>query len=96
MSMQHTWPSLISDQIVTLTSIETEEYSVNASLHDNFQELDKTVPEWDQETQVIHPKRLEHHQSGHLTKNPGCVWKKQAARSITVERKVTAVQDHAL
>ena len=60
-----------SDQIVTLNSMETE-CSVNASLNDNFHELEKTVPEWDQETQVIHPKWLEHHQSGHLTKDPGC------------------------
>ena len=61
-----------SDQIVTLNSIEAEECAVHASLNDNFQELEKTVPEWDQETQVIHPKWLEHHQSGHLTKDPGC------------------------
>ena len=61
-----------SDKVVTLNSIETDEYSANASLNDNFQELEKTVPEWDQETQVIHPKWLEHHQSGHLTKDPGC------------------------
>ena len=61
-----------SDQTVTLTSMETEECSIQASLNDNFQELVNTVPEWDQETQVIHPKWLEHHQSGHLTKDPGC------------------------
>ena len=79
-----------SDRIVTLNPIETEECSVKASLNDNFQELDKTVPEWDQETQVIHPKWLEHHQSGHLTQriqDVQCVWTKQAARSITVDKK---------
>ena len=47
-------------------------YMANASLNDNFQELEKTVPEWDQETGVVHPKWLEHHQARHLTKDPGC------------------------
>ena len=61
-----------SDQIVTLTSMETDEHSMQASLNDNMQELVNTVPEWEKETQVIHPKWLEHHQSGHLTKDPGC------------------------
>ena len=84
-----------SDQIVTLNSMETEERSVQAGLSDNFQELVNTVPEWDQETQVIHPKWLEHYQSGHLTKDPGCpvCMKNQAARSITVARKVIEVQE---
>ena len=53
-----------SDKVVTLNSTETEGCSANASLNDNFQELEKTVPEWDQDTQVIHPKWLEHHQLG--------------------------------
>ena len=44
----------------------------SASLNDNFQELEKTVPKWEQDTKVIHPTWLEHHQSGHLTKDPGC------------------------
>ena len=61
-----------SDNVVTLNSIETDEYLANATLNDNFQELEKTVPEWDQDTKVIHPKWLEHRQSGHLTKDPGC------------------------
>ena len=61
-----------SDQIVTLTPMETDEYSVQASLKDNLQELVDTIPEWEQETHVINPKWLEHHQSGHLTKDPGC------------------------
>ena len=57
-----------SDNVVTLNSIETDEYLANASLNDNFQELEKTVPEWEQDTQVIHPKWLEHHQSRTLHK----------------------------
>ena len=55
-----------SDQIVTLTAMETEDPSMLASI-----QVD-SVPEWEQETQSIHPKWLEHHQSGHLVKDPGC------------------------
>ena len=51
-----------SDQIVTLSAMETDESSMLASLHDNFRELENTVPEWEKETQSIHPKWLEHHQ----------------------------------
>ena len=77
-----------SDQIVTVNSIGTEECSANASLNDNFQELEKTAPEWDQETQVIHPKCLEHHQSGHLTKDPGCpVCMEEAGSKVNHRRK---------
>ena len=61
---------------------------MNASLNDNFQELDKSVPEWDKETQAIHPKWLEHHQSGHLTKDPGCpVCMEEAGSKINHRRK---------
>ena len=35
-----------SDNVVTLNSIEIDEYLANASRNDNFQELKKTVPEW--------------------------------------------------
>ena len=77
-----------SDQVVTVNSIETEECSANASLNDNFQELEKTVPEWDQDTQTIHPKWFEHHQSGHLTKDPGCpVCMEEAGSKINHRRK---------
>ena len=38
-----------SDDIVTMQFIEADEYSATASLDDNFQELEKTVPEWDQD-----------------------------------------------
>ena len=76
-----------SDHIVTLTSIETE-CSVKASLNDNFQELDKTVPEWDKGTQVIHSKWLEHHQSGHRTKDAGCpVCMEEAGSKVSHRRK---------
>ena len=33
---------------------------------------ESACPEWQQETQAIHPKWLEHHQSGHLTKGKNC------------------------
>ena len=76
-----------SDNVVTLNSIETDEYLANASLNDNFQELEVTVPEWDQGTKVIHPKWLEHHQSGHLTKDPGCPFCVEEAGSKVNHRR---------
>ena len=44
-----------SDKVVSLNSTETEEYLANASLNDNFQELEKTIPEWDQDTHAKLP-----------------------------------------
>ena len=73
-----------SDQIMTLNAMETDDTSISASLRDNLQELEHSVPEWEPETQSIHPKWLEHHQSGHLVKDPSCqyAWRKPAVRSI--------------
>ena len=53
-----------SDQIMTLNAMETDDISILASLRDNLQELEHSVPEWEPETQSIHPKWLEHHESG--------------------------------
>ena len=61
-----------SDQIITLNAMETDDISTCASLRDNLQELVNSVPEWEPETQSVNPKWLEHHQSGHLTKDPSC------------------------
>ena len=74
-----------SDQIMTLNAMETDDISTLASLRDNLQELEHSVPEWEPETQSIHPKWLEHHQSGHLVKDPAVqyAWRKPAVRSIT-------------
>ena len=36
-----------SDQIVTLTAMETDQSSMSASLQDNFRELEHSIPEWD-------------------------------------------------
>ena len=44
-----------SDQIVTLTAMETDPSSMSASLQDNLRELEHSIPEWEQETQSIHP-----------------------------------------
>ena len=79
-----------SDQVVTLTAMETDESSMLASIHDNFRELESTVPEREKETQTIHPKWLEHHQSGHLTKDPGCpVCMEEAGSKVNHRRKKT-------
>ena len=61
-----------SDNIVTVQHMETDEFNVTLTLNDNFQELEMACPEWQQDTKAIHPKWLEHHQSGHLTKDPVC------------------------
>ena len=83
-----------SDDIVTIQNIETDEYSAAASLNDDFHEVEKACPEWDKETQAIHPKWLEHHQSGHLTKDPGCpVCREEAGCKVNhCCREVTAIQ----
>ena len=77
-----------SDQIVTLTAMETEDPSMLASIQDNLQELVNSVPEWEKETQSIHPKWIEHHQSGHLVKDPGCpVCMEEAGSKVNHRRK---------
>ena len=77
-----------SDQVVTLNSMETDDSSMLASLQDNLQELVNSVPEWEMETQPIHPKWLEHHQSGHLVKDPGCpICMEEAGSKVNHRRK---------
>ena len=45
-------------------------------------------PEWQQDTKAIHPKWLEHHQSGHLTKDPGCpVCMEEAGSKVSRRRR---------
>ena len=77
-----------SDQIITLNAMETDDISTCASLRDNLQELVNSVPEWEPETQSVNPKWLEHHQSGHLTKDPTCpICMEEAGSKINHRRK---------
>ena len=77
-----------SDQIVTLNAMETDDISTSVSLRDNLQELEHSVPEWQPETQSIDPKWLEHHQAGHLVKDPSCpVCMEEAGSKINHRRK---------
>ena len=77
-----------SDDIVTVQHLEKDESYAAASLNNNFQELENACPEWDKETKAIHPKWLEHHQSGHLTKDPGCpVCMEEAGSKVNHRRK---------
>ena len=79
-----------SDQVVTLTAVETDESSMLASINDSFREFEASGPEWEKETQSIHPKLLEHHQSGHLAKDPGCpVCMEEAGSKVNHRRKKT-------
>ena len=63
---------LEDDNIVTLENDVTDEYDLSASIKDNFKELESARPEWQPDTQAVHPKWLEHHESGHLTKDKNC------------------------
>ena len=77
-----------SDQVITLQAMETDESSSYASLRDNMQELMHGIPDWESETQTVNPKWLEHHQSGHLTKDPNCpVCMEEAGSKINHRRK---------
>ena len=49
-----------------------DEYNICASVEDNFKELDNACPSWEPNTELVHPKWLEHHQPGHLTKDETC------------------------
>ena len=47
-----------------------------------------SIPEWESETQSVNPKWLEHHHSGHLTKDPSCpVCMEEAGSKINHRRK---------
>ena len=53
-----------------------------------MQELMHSIPEWESETQSVNPKWLEHHHSGHLTKDPSCpVCMEEAGSKINHRRK---------
>ena len=45
-----------TDNIVTVQHTEMDEFNVALTLNDNFQELEKSCPEWQQDTKAIHPK----------------------------------------
>ena len=60
------------DNIMTVKNAVTDGYNLSASVNDNFKELERACPEWQPDTQAIHPKWFEHHQSGHLTKDKKC------------------------
>ena len=61
----------------------------SSSVLDKFRSaIVNSVPEWEKETQSIHPKWLEHHQSGHLVKDPGCpVCMEEAGSKVNHRRK---------
>ena len=62
-----------SDDIVTIQNAEADEYNLTLSLNDNFQELEKACPEWQEGTRKQYIQNgLKRHQSGHPTKDPGC------------------------
>ena len=79
---------LEEDNIVTVQHAEMDEFSLSLPLNDNFQELKSACPEWQQDTQAVHPKWIEHHQSGHLTKDASCpVCMEEAGSKVAHGRK---------
>ena len=53
-----------------------------------YKNLVNSVPEWEPESQSINPKWLEHHQSGHLVKDPSCpVCMEEAGSKVNHRRK---------
>ena len=63
---------LEDDNIVTVENAMTDEYNFSTSVDENFKELESARPSWQPNTEAVHPKRLEHHQSGHVTKDKKC------------------------
>ena len=74
---------------------------------ENFKELESACPEWQPNTQAVHPKWFEHHQTGHLTKDkncPVCVeeagsrvahWRKKGDRQTGVMQVDLAAFEHS-
>ena len=69
------------DKIVTVKNAAEDEYNLSASIDENFKELEIACPSWDTNTEAVHPKWLEHQQSGHLTKDKNCPVCVEEARS---------------
>ena len=87
-----------SDQIVTLTSMETDEYSIQASLNDNFPRACYHCSRRSRRPRSSIPNGSSTTNQGTLQKiqDVRCVWKKQAVKSIIVARKVIVVQESCI
>ena len=82
-----------SDNIVTVQHMETDKFSAALTLNDNFQELEKACPEWQQDTlrqyiknglNIINPDTSPKIQVALFA------WKKQEAKHLIAVEKVTA------
>ena len=79
---------LEDDNIVIVENATTDEYNLSPSISDNFKELESACPEWQPDTQAVHPKWLEHHQSGHLLPSL-CRRSRKPCSSLAKERRST-------
>ena len=92
-----TFVDLVNEHnIVTVEATVVDEHSASVSIDENIKELDNACLSWEQHTETINPKCLEHHQSGHLVKDktcPICIeesgsrvahWRKQGDRQTGV------------
>ena len=60
------------DNILTVYEATMDNANACTSIDDNFRELDNACPSWEQNTEAVNPKWLEHHQTGHLIKDKTC------------------------
>ena len=68
-----TFANLVNeDYIASVEEIVVDEHNACVSVEENIKELDNVCPPWGKNAEMINPKRLEHHQSGHLVKDKTC------------------------
>ena len=60
------------DNVVTVENAVVDEYNLCPCVDENFKEVDNSCPSWEPNTEAVHPKWIEHHQSGCLTKDKNC------------------------
>ena len=79
---------LEEDNIRTVENAAVDKYNLSVSIDENFKELENACPAWQPNTKAVHPKWIEHHQSGHLTKDKNCpVCVKEAGSRVAHWRK---------
>ena len=57
---------------MTVENAVVDEDNLSVSIDENLKELENACPSWQPNTEVVHPKWIERHQSGHLAKDKNC------------------------
>ena len=84
-----------SDDAVSVNEATMDNVSACPSIDHAFKELDDACPLWEQNTQMVNPKWLGHHQTGHLVKDKTCLVCIEESGS-RVERKVIDNQESCI